>query len=287
MDNQDLKTQFLVRVFEVADGSADRPVETATLGFEFRITFKQTTEIVDALVSEGLLTVHTPTHVRLTRKGAAEIERLNKAAEEEIERLKKAAEEERLKRTAVEERLHRAAEETTQDAPRSPQPAPAPANKPGKPRVVFISHRSEHQELAQAIQEQLGVAFGNPVRVITSRDLYELPGGAQWKKEILKVLKSLSVHLLLCDEKTLQLPWINVEAGVSWLQGKPLIPICFGQLVKRNLPKPYDDTQALDLDDDFANNLLTSLEEHLGSNTKARREPDLFMEAIKDAMNKM
>ena len=261
MDIQDLRGQFLIRVYDDADGFEDRPVATASFGLEHGLTFKQIDDIIEALVGERLLAVHTPTHVKLTHKGVVEAERLLDDAAKEVE--------------------------VPEEAAREPEPAAAPAIKPGKPPVVFISHQSDHQELAKVIKQQLESAFGNQVRVLLSSDLYDVPGGEQSKERIRKVIRSLSVHLLLCDERTLENPWINIEAGVSWLQGKPIIPICFGQLDKGKLPKPYDDSPALDLDDDFAELLLTSLEERLGSNTKAKRQPDLFMEAIKVAMTKM
>jgi hypothetical protein len=257
METQDLNTQFLIRVYEDADGLEDRPVETANFALYQGLTFKAVADIVDALVAEGLLVVHTPTHVRLTYKGALEAERL----------------------------LFPEAE-VSDEVARSPEPAAAPALQPGKPRVVFLSHQSDHQELADAIKQQLETAFGNQVRVLLSSDVYTVPGGEQWKERIGKVIRSLSVHLLLCDERTLDIPWLNMEAGFSWFQGKPIIPICFGQLDKGKLPKPFDDSLALDLEDDFADELLTSLEGHLGSNYKAKRQPDLFMDAIKVALKK-
>ena len=137
------------------------------------------------------------------------------------------------------------------------------------------------------IKQQLETAFGNRVRVLLSSDVYTVPGGEQWKERIGKVIRSLSVHLLLCDERTLDIPWLNMEAGFSWFQGKPIIPICFGQLDKGKLPKPFDNLPALDLEDDFADELLSSLEGHLGSDYKAKRQTDLFMEAIKVALKKM
>jgi hypothetical protein len=259
MNTQDLNTQFLIRVYEEADGFEDRPIETANFALYHGLTFKQVADIVDGLVGEGLLVVHTPTHVRLTNKGALEAERL----------------------------LFPEAEEVPDEVTVYPEPAAAPALQPGKPRIVFISHQSDHQELATVIKQQLEAAFGNQVRVLLSSDVYAVPGGTQWKERIVKVIRSLSVHLLLCDERTLEIPWINFEAGASWLQGKPILPVCFGQLDKGKLPKPYDDSPALDLDDDFADKLLISLEEHLGPNYKAKRQPDLFMEAIKVALKKM
>ena len=66
--------------------------------------------MVEAMVGEGLLVVHTPTHVRLTYKGALEAERL----------------------------LFPEVEEVPDEVTVYPEPAAAPALRPGKPRVVFL-----------------------------------------------------------------------------------------------------------------------------------------------------
>jgi hypothetical protein len=267
MEAQELNIQFLLRVYDEADGFEDRPVETASFGLIHGLTFKQITDMVDALVGEGLLVVHTPTHVKLTHKGVIEVERLldeaNRAELDEVE-------------------------QATPDADiEIPEAAAAPKLQPGRSRVVFLSHQNEHQELAMVIKQQLEASFGNQVRVLLSSDVYTIPGGEQWKERIVKVIKSLSVHLLLCDEGTLETPWINFEAGASWLRGKPIIPVCFGHLDKDKLPKPYDEWPSLDLEDGFADEILTILEGHLGPKYRAKREPGQFMDAIKAALIKM
>lgn len=130
MENQDLKTQFLRHVYDQSGGT-DRPVEKATFAMVHAITFKQTEDFTDDLVKAGLLTVHTPTHVCLTRKGAAEIEGMARAAEEEKRR-----------KAGEQERRRKAAREIIEDLPRYPEPGPTFVPEPGRSRTGQLSAMS-------------------------------------------------------------------------------------------------------------------------------------------------
>src|SRR6202795_3613925 len=60
-------------------------------------------------------------------------------------------------------------------------------------------------------------------------------------------------------------PWVNFEAGAAWTRDIVTILVCFKDLRKGELPKPYSSLQAVDLssygDDEY---LAISVADHLG-----------------------
>jgi hypothetical protein len=57
----------------------------------------------------------------------------------------------------------------------------------------------------------------------------------------------------------LRSPWVNFESGAAWLRGALVVPCCAGQVRKGGLPAPYNNLQAIDLDDPDDLSLLIRL----------------------------
>lgn len=95
-------------------------------------------------------------------------------------------------------------------------------------------------------------------------DKWAIYAGEDWLKRIKEELASAKVVVLLLNKKSIGRPWVNFEAGAAWLTEKALIPVCFGDLQKDALPKPYSNIQALSLEDDEGPYyLVTSIHHHL------------------------
>jgi hypothetical protein len=54
----------------------------------------------------------------------------------------------------------------------------------------------------------------------------------------------------MLSRRGLNRPWLHFEAGAGWFTGKPLLPICYGNMSVASLPQPYSNFQALSLPDD-------------------------------------
>jgi hypothetical protein len=126
---------------------------------------------------------------------------------------------------------------------------------------VFISFIHEEEKVAAAVQTLLQKKLsGN--NVFLSSDRWQVAAGEIWLDRIREELASASVVLLMLSAKSVLRPWVNFEAGAAWLAGKPIIPVCFGELTKETLPKPYSGIQALNLRDE-GYYLVTSVARHL------------------------
>ena len=71
---------------------------------------------------------------------------------------------------------------------------------------------------------------------------------------------------------------MNFEAGAAWLARKTLIPVCFGNISKGTLPKPYANFQAVDL--------ASPLEVFLASVGTAAKLFPAFLSLLGDIVNR-
>jgi hypothetical protein len=115
-----------------------------------------------------------------------------------------------------------------------------------KPRV-FISFVNEDHDIADAIRWLLEHELVLHKRVFLSSDQRQIVAGADWFAQIREALHSCEVLLLLLSGRSLNRPWVNFEAGGVWLAGKPIIPVCIGNISKASLPQPYTSMQGVDL----------------------------------------
>ncbi len=127
---------------------------------------------------------------------------------------------------------------------------------------VFISFVHEEQAVATAVQGVLRACLGQQ-NIFLSSDEWQIFAGEQWLDRIRDELSHAKVVILVLSPRSVQRPWVNFEAGAAWLTGKVIIPACFGELTKGNLPKPYSNIQALDLPNDIYY-LVRSVAHYLG-----------------------
>ena len=129
---------------------------------------------------------------------------------------------------------------------------------------VFISFIHEERRIAEAVQRLLQGHLQRlvPNGVFMSADDWQVFAGEVWLERIRQELQEASVIVLMLSAPSVERPWINFEAGASWLAGKALLPVCFGGLTKGQMPKPYSGIQGLDLPDDWYY-LLRSVQHHL------------------------
>jgi hypothetical protein len=144
---------------------------------------------------------------------------------------------------------------------------------------VFISFIHEHERVARAVQgllrQNLRQTPGmNNVEVFMSSDEWQILAGEIWFDRILRELNAARVLVALMSPQSVSRPWVNFEAGAAWVAGKPVVPTCFGGLVRDNLPKPYSALQAINLPDD-GYYLFTSVARHLDRHAFVR--PPFFV----------
>lgn len=129
---------------------------------------------------------------------------------------------------------------------------------------IFISHIHEERKVATALQKFLQEKLPEKEGVFSSSDKRQLYAGEDWLQRIKKELKSAKVVILMMSPASVKRPWVNFEAGAAWLKkGTIIIPICYAGLLKKQLPKPYSDMQAVNLKLE-PNYLLKSVAHHLG-----------------------
>lgn len=85
-----------------------------------------------------------------------------------------------------------------------------------------------------------------------SSDHWQVRAGEKWFERIAAELKEAKIVILLLSPQSVERPWINFEAGWAWATStKNIIPLCFGELTKRAMPRPYSDLQGLNLRSDY------------------------------------
>ena len=121
---------------------------------------------------------------------------------------------------------------------------------------VFISYIHEEESVAEALQQFLQKPLDNsqwqPLpadQVFLSSDTWQVLAGEIWLDRIMQELKSAKVVILLLSKESISRPWVNFEAGAALALGKKIIPVCFGNISKGNMDKPYSGIQGLDLPD--------------------------------------
>ena len=130
---------------------------------------------------------------------------------------------------------------------------------------IFISHIHEEEVVANALLGFMREALGRTT-VFLSSDSWQVYAGEIWLERIREELASSKVVILMLSPESVKRPWVNFEAGAAWLTGKVIIPVCYGDLDKSSLPKPYSNIQALDLADE-GYYLVRSIYHHLSPDT--------------------
>ncbi|NTW54672.1 MAG: TIR domain-containing protein [Chlorobaculum sp.] len=152
---------------------------------------------------------------------------------------------------------------------------------------VFISHITEDSEVAIALKGWIESTFLGNYEVFVSSDSQSLPAGTKWLDEITKALTNSKILLILCSPESIYRPWINFEAGCGWARSITVIPICYGGLFKSQLPQPIATLQALELNQDFPEQLFIALKTHLSIKQLPRIDYTAMFSEISNAINSM
>jgi hypothetical protein len=135
-----------------------------------------------------------------------------------------------------------------------------------KPRVddvlgkVFISHITEEAPIAAVLKKFIEAKFLNQLSVFVSSEIHDLPPGVRWFQKIEEALTDSDLMLIICSPSSLTRPWINFEAGCGWIQRKNIIPLCHSGQTKGQLPYPFSELQAIDLEESVsAEHLISAL----------------------------
>ena len=131
--------------------------------------------------------------------------------------------------------------------------------------VVFISHITEEADLARILKKHLEKAFLGMVDIFVSSDGQSIAPGDQWLKKIDDALQAAQLTLILCSEASIKRPWINFEAGASWIKNIPIIPICHTNLRPSSLPAPLNMLQAVEANQESGlNQVVQRIAEKIG-----------------------
>ena len=133
-------------------------------------------------------------------------------------------------------------------------------------KIVFISHITEEKELAQILSEEIKKSYLGMLDTFVSSDGQSLPAGGRWLDMIDAALNQSAIQISLCSPQSIKRPWINFEAGASWIRKIPVVPVCHSGLRKNGLPIPLAMLQAADIDNkDDLNVMFNELTKVLGA----------------------
>lgn len=115
-------------------------------------------------------------------------------------------------------------------------------------KLVFISHITEESELAKILSEEINSSFLGLLETFVSSDGESIPAGGRWLDSIDAALTNSAIQISLCSPQSIKRPWINFEAGASWIRRIPVVPLCHSGLLKSGLPIPLVMLQGADLE---------------------------------------
>jgi hypothetical protein len=129
---------------------------------------------------------------------------------------------------------------------------------------VFISFIHEEVDYAECVGVFINQVLTPTVMPFMSSDKLQVYAGEKWLDRIMSELASAKVVILMLSKRSVGRPWVNFEAGAAWTRDIVAIPVCFGELTKEQLPKPYSSLQAVDLESrDDHEYLAKSVAHHL------------------------
>lgn len=137
-----------------------------------------------------------------------------------------------------------------------------------KKKTVFISHITEESDLAQIISEQIKNSYLGMLDTFVSSDGESIPTGSRWLTSIDTALSESAIQISLCSPQSVKRPWINFEAGASWIRKIPVIPFCHSGMTKTTLPIPLSMLHAADYNNQIdLEHMFSTLSNVLGSAT--------------------
>ena len=132
--------------------------------------------------------------------------------------------------------------------------------------LIFISHITEESELAKMLAAFIKKTYLNMFDVFVSSDGENISSGDRWLESIDNALGSCVIQVSLCSPYSVNRPWINFEAGASWIRRIPVIPICHSGMTKNKLPIPLSLLQGIDMEQsDAMDRFFVTLSDKLGA----------------------
>ncbi|MCO0746616.1 toll/interleukin-1 receptor domain-containing protein [Klebsiella pneumoniae] len=122
--------------------------------------------------------------------------------------------------------------------------------------VIFISHIAEEAEIAVNLKALIEKSFLNFINVFVSSDAHSSSIGDGWLSQIQANLSESIYTIVICSPKSIGRPWINFEAGASWIKNIKIAPLCHSGLSPEKLPIPLTNFNGTCLDN---NNGLENL----------------------------
>jgi TIR domain-containing protein len=115
--------------------------------------------------------------------------------------------------------------------------------------VLFVSHAAIDSELATHLKKVVEQSFLG-IDVFVSSDPEDLPIGDPWVEQILKALESAKLILILATDRSLSRKWVWFEAGAGWDRRRQIFTGCVGKIRRNNLPPPFGQHTARNLDEE-------------------------------------
>jgi hypothetical protein len=116
--------------------------------------------------------------------------------------------------------------------------------------ILFVSHAAVDKELATHLKMVIELSFFG-IDVFVSSDPEDLPIGDPWVEQILKALERAKLILVLGTERSLNRKWVWFESGAGWDRRRQIFTGCVGKLRKNNLPPPFGQHTARNLDEEL------------------------------------
>jgi TIR domain-containing protein len=115
--------------------------------------------------------------------------------------------------------------------------------------VLFISHAAIDKELATHLKKIVEQSFPG-IDAFVSSDPEDLPIGDPWVEQILEALGRAKLILVLGTDRGLSRKWVWFETGAGWDRRRQIFTGCVGKLRRNNLPPPFGQHTARNLDEE-------------------------------------
>src|SRR5689334_4597293 len=115
-----------------------------------------------------------------------------------------------------------------------------------KPKL-FISHAYDEASVAISLQRQIQTDFLGLIHVFVSSNRSSLLPGEDWPNRVREELNAAELFAVLCSDRSLVHPWVNIEIGAAFFRNEPpkIIPLCHRNLDEGKLELPLSQKQAL------------------------------------------
>lgn len=109
-------------------------------------------------------------------------------------------------------------------------------------KQFFISFSGEDADLAEYLRRTLNHLFQGDGGFFASAG--GVGSGELWLDRLKGEIRTADTILVLLSPRSIRAPWINIESGVFWYEGKNIVPLLHGGLQPEDLHRPLSDYQA-------------------------------------------